>query len=168
MGLLSKPIACHGCPMYGDGVGWVPDEMVETVRVLILAQNPGADEERGMQIVSYEGRDPVYEPHAPAPLIGKTGYEMEHEYFPLAGLERGVNVSLANVLKCRQIKNGKRTNDMPTGKVLAGAVAHCTKAYLRIPLAVELIVAMGAHSAAYLGCPGSITDWRGHVFEVNT
>lgn len=118
-----------------------------------------------MRVVGYEGREALYEPCAPAPLIGKTGYVMEHEYFPLAGLERGVNVSLANVLKCRWIKNGRRTNDMPSGATLKGAVKHCTEAYLRIPPETKLVVAMGVHAATYLGCTGSITDWRGHVFE---
>lgn len=163
--MLKKPEACAGCPMYGDGKGWVPDELVTGAPVLVLAQAPGGDEERGMRVTGFEGREALYEPCAPAPLIGKTGYVMEHEYFPLAGLERGVNVSLANVLKCRWIKNGRRTNDMPSGATLKGAVAHCTKAYLRIPPETRLVVAMGAHAANYLGCEGSITDWRGHLFE---
>ena len=88
---------------------------------------------------------------------------MEHEYFPHAGLERET-VSLANVLKCRQIVAGKRTNDLPTGKVLTQAVAHCTTAHLRIPHGTKLIVAMGGLAAKVTGCPGGGSAWRGVTY----
>jgi uracil-DNA glycosylase len=140
-------------------MGWVPDELVEGARVLILAQNPGADEVKGQRVTGYQGPHPVYEPCAPAPLIGKTGYMMEREFFPLAQLERGVNVSLANILKCRLAGS----NDMPTGRVLEQAVKHCTDAYLRIPESVELVVAMGHYAAQFRGCVGSVTKWRGYL-----
>jgi len=163
--------ACKGCPLYGDAQGFVPDELREDARVLILAQNPGADEEAGQRIVGYEyagrRRVPIKEPNptGPAPLIGATGYDMEHEYFPHAGLERGA-VSLANVLKCRQVVAGKRTNDLPTGKLLAQAVAHCTTAHLRIPPRTKLIVAMGGLAAKVTGCPGGISAWRGFTYPL--
>lgn len=167
--MLSKPEICRGCPLYGDGKGFVPDELVEGAEVCILAQNPGANEEAGEQITGYEyagrRRVPVTVSVSPAPLLGATGYEMERIYFPQAGLSRGENVSLANVLKCRQIVNGKRTNDLPTGKTLAAAVKHCTTNHLKIPPATRLVVAMGALSAEYTGCPGSVHDWRGFTYD---
>lgn len=167
--MLPKPHECCGCPLAGDMQGFVPDEIVDAP-VLILAQGPGADEEAGMKVVGHEyagrRRVAVKEPYprGPAPLIGETGHQMEQDYFPVAGLERG-KVSLANVLKCRQIVGGKRTNDLPTGKILARAVEHCTAAHLRIPEHTKLIVAMGALSAKFLGCPGSVSAWRGFTFQ---
>ena len=123
-----------------------------------------------MRVVGHEyagrRRVPMKEPNprGPAPLIGETGFQMAQDFFPLAGLERG-KVSLANVLKCRQIVAGKRTNDLPTGKRLAQAVSHCTAAHLRIPPGTQLIVAMGALAAEWTGCPGSVHLWRGFCYE---
>jgi uracil-DNA glycosylase len=149
--------------MYGDGRGFVPDELVDGAEVLVLGQNPGADEERGQIVTGYAGGKPVYAPHAPAPLIGKTGYDLSSTYLPIAGLTRGKNVSLANVLKCRAIKNGRRTNDLPSDHDLSAAVTHCTAAHLRIPKTVRLVVAMGAVAWRAMGGMGSITDWRGFL-----
>ena len=158
---------CVGCPLASDFQGFVPDILVTDARVLVLAQNPGEFEEQGKRIVGYEyagrRRVPVTEPCSPQPLIGPTGYDMVQDFFPLAGLERG-SVSLANVLKCRQIVAGKRTNDLPTGKTLGLAVAHCTAAHLRIPASTQLIVAMGALAAEWTGCPGSVHLWRGFTY----
>ena len=168
--MLPKPDSCKGCPLYGDGKGFVPDELVDGAEVLVLAQNPGANEESGERITFYDyagrRRVPVSVAVTPAPLLGATGYEMERNYFPQAGLRRGENVSLANVLKCRLIVNGKRTNDLPKGKVLAAAVQHCTSNHLKIPPSTKLVVAMGALSAQYTGCPGSVHDWRGFTYDV--
>jgi uracil-DNA glycosylase len=167
--MIPKPTTCEGCVLYGDGEGYVPDELVTGSKVLILAQNPGGNEEAGRRLVAYEyvgrRRIPVEEACQPAPLIGATGLEMAKNYLPLAGLVRGENVSFANVLKCRQIVGGKRTNDLPKGKVLAQAVAHCTRAHLRVPAGVELVVAMGAVSVSYMGFPGTVSAWRGFTIE---
>src|SRR3990167_6890881 len=77
--------ACQGCSMYQTGAQpFVPDEIVDGSEVFVLGQNPGVDECR-------EGR----------PFVGKTGQVMMQRYFPEAGLERGGNVSLGNVLRCR-------------------------------------------------------------------
>lgn len=160
--MLPKPSACQGCPLYGDGKGFVPDERYDAP-VTILAQNPGADEERGQRVTGYSGRVALYEPNqrGPAPLIGKTGYDMERTYFPIAKLERG-KVSICNVLKCR-VQIPRRTNDLPTGKVLDAALDHCTSAHLRIPPSTRLVVAMGALAWRAMGGPGTITDWRGYL-----
>ena len=88
---------------------------------------------------------------------------LSQTYLPIAGLTRGKDVSLANVLKCRLVKNGRRTNDLPTGKVLDEAVMHCVGAHLRIPVGTRLVVAMGALAWKALGGLGSISDWRGFL-----
>ena len=161
MALLPKPDACKGCPLYGDGLGFVPDELVEGAQVMVVGQNPGEDEERGRKLLQINPY--TYEPHPQAPFIGKTGYHLCNDYLPRAGLERGKNVSLGNVLRCRLKVGGKRVNDVPSGDTLQHAIAHCTRAHLRIPESTRLIVAQGAHAWAALGGPKSIREWRGYL-----
>lgn len=165
--LLPKPAACQGCPMYGDGLGFVPDEIRDDAEVFILAQNPGENEENGLKCVDFGPRygsrqTYVTEPTGPAPLIGPTGFMLEREFLPLAGLSRD-KLSLGNLLKCRLVIKGKRVNTMPTGKVLDACVSQCTTAHLRIPPVVKLVVAMGAHAWKFMGGPAPITDWRGFL-----
>lgn len=161
--MLPKPDACIGCPLYGDGRGFVPDELVDGAEVLVLAQNPGGDEEKGDRVAGYAGGRPVYVADVPRPLIGKTGYELTTTYLPIAGLTRGKDVSLANVLKCRWVKGGRRTNDLPPDKILADATAHCTRVHLHIPASVRLVVAMGALAWKIVGSGGSVSEWRGFL-----
>lgn len=149
--MIPKPPTCHGCPLYGDGQGFVPDEIVPGARVAILAQNPGADEER-------EGR----------PMVGTTGQMMDREYLPLAQLERGRNVHVLNVLKCRWVSKGKRTNDLPPAAILKPAVTHCMEAHLRIPLDAEVVVCQGALAWSAMGGPGTISSWRGFTHPTRT
>ena len=160
--MLPKPPGCVGCPLYGDGRGFVPDRIPDGALVVVLAQNPGADEEAGRQVTGYEGREPTYEECEPQPLIGKTGYEMWTRYVPLLGVSPE-RVGVGNVLKCRAIKGWHRTNDLPTGKTLEAAVAHCTREHLRIPPETPLVLTMGALSWRVLGGPGSVTEWRGFL-----
>jgi hypothetical protein len=171
--VLRKPEAlCSGCPLYGPGemsMGYVPDELRD-VPIAILAQAPGEHEEKGQKVVAWEQgfrgrRTPVTEPHPPAPLLGATGWDVWQTYAPLAGLSRE-QVSCMNVLKCRQIINGRRVNDLPQGRVLEQAVQHCTSRHLKIPSSTRLIIAMGALAAKYLGCPGSISSWRGYTWPI--
>lgn len=171
---LPKPSSCAGCPLFGDGLGFVPDEL-HGAAVTVVAQNPGDHEEWGSKIVAYGarwGRKQTYDtiPYGPAPLIGPTGFLMEREYLPIAGLTRST-VNLCNILKCRtqlytvDKRTGlkERSNDMPTGKTLAAAVEQCTVAHLRIPESTRLVVAMGAHAWRFFDGPQPVTDWRGFL-----
>lgn len=142
--MLAKPNGCKPCPLYQDGRGFVPDETREDAKVFILGQNPGADEEA-------EGR----------PFVGPTGEALERDYLPRSGLTRQ-DVSLGNVLRCRLIQNGRRTNDLPTGNVLRLAVAQCRQ-YLVIPTATKLVVACGALAWSAVEGPKSISKWRGFL-----
>src|SRR6266446_1708758 len=76
--VLPKPAECVGCPFYGDGKGFVPDEIYEAAPVYIVGQNPGEEEEA-------QGR----------PYVGKTGAIMDSKYLKLAALFRG-EVSIGN------------------------------------------------------------------------
>jgi uracil-DNA glycosylase len=164
MRLLSKPSKCFGCPLYGDGDGYVPDVLIEGSEVALMAQNPGPDEEAGRQLDNYYGRDRTYTPVPPQPLIGPTGYALKKDYLPRAGLSYD-NMSRLNVLKCRATgAGGKKTNEMPKGDVLKQAVIHCTNAHLRIPSSTRLIVVHGSHALDFTqGEQLSIDAWRGYV-----
>ena len=139
--MLPKPPTCEGCPLYQTGQGFVPDENIEGAQVYVLAQNPGEQEEK-------EGK----------PKVGKVGQEESANFFPRAGLIRGRNVSLGNVLRCRF----NQTNAMPTGDTLKQAVAHCSR-YFHPPASTRLFVAEGKYAWEYLGGMGSIKQWRGFI-----
>ena len=167
--MLAKPNSCVGCPLYGDGLGYVPDLIVEGSDTMIVLQNPGETEEC----------------HG-APAIGDTGQLMNATFIPLSGLHRNVrydasnsgvfnnsDVSVGNVLKCRLTGNdGRKSNDLPVGQVLTDAVQHCTHAHFKVPEHVKYIIAQGALAFKYFsgddlkegnGKPSTLTDWRGHV-----
>ena len=141
---MKKPEKCKGCPLYQDGEGFVPDEVVEGATVFVLGQNPGEEEVR-------EGK----------PFVGKTGQAMMARYFPAAGLIRGENVSISNTLRCRWNKS----NNLPTGRTLINAVDHCTRAHLHIAPSIRLVVAQGALAAKMLSKDPnlSIEKWRGFL-----
>ena len=160
--MLPKPAICRDCPLYGDGMGFVPDQIVPDSELVVLAQNPGEDEEAGRQIVGWEQvghrTHAIYKPCPPLPLIGQTGWETMTKYLPLTGFTRE-EVSFCNVLKCRW----KHTNEMPTGVTLKQAVDHCTTFHLKLPPKAKVVLAMGAHAWALLGGPPPITSWRGYT-----
>ena len=166
--MLPKPDSCKPCVLYQDGLGYVPDLIMPGAEVTILAQNPGDNEEKGKRVIGYHGRNAVIEPCDPQPLIGATGYELEQTYLPIAGLSRE-QVSLCNVLKCRWIKNGKRTNELPPADILGPAVSHCTQEHLRIAPESRVVVAFGdeawdfTQSPEYVGEDYSLTNWRGFI-----
>lgn len=136
-----------GCPLYSDGQGFVEDELVPAASILVLGQNPGAQEER-----------------LGKPFVGPTGELQTQHFFPLARLERGKNVSIANVLKCRWSENGKKTDKLPPENILTEAIDHCTTHHLQIPPTTTLVIAEGAVAASW--CAGrhiSVHQFRGHV-----
>lgn len=157
--MILKPSACEGCPFHRRSKWYVPDEYVEGAEVLILSQAPGADEEAGRRVTDYDGGHRTYEPCAPAPLTGVTGYELGRKYLPLAGLERGVNVSLANPIRCRP----DNSNELPPlkDKELRKAIEHCQREYYRPPASTRLVVAEGAY-ALYASTGEDGTESPGH------
>lgn len=172
MALLPKPSTCRGCPLYGDGLGFCPDERVPGAEVEVMGQNPGAHEVRGEKLISqYPER---WAPHPPAPFLGKTGWTMEHEYFPLAGLERG-KVDLTNSVRCRL--NGQDSLPDVTIPMIRQAIEHCRQ-YDKRPANIKLVVAEGEHALyATTGEDGSespgfkisraISGWRGWLLPLN-
>ena len=121
--------ACPSCPAYGEAQGFTPDELIPGATVLLLQHSP-----------------PTTDAHA-------------GHFLPLAQLERGGNVSVASVFKCR-------FNKQPSGVVLEQTIAHCTKHHLVVPDEVKLIIAEGEVPASW--CAGERVQpyrWRGHVLH---
>ncbi len=130
---MNKPESCQGCPLYGNGKGFVPDNLQPGSRLVVLDFQPGTNDVAGNKIVGYDGKLPVVEKVDPQPLIGATGYKIRETYLPLTGVREG-EVSFCSVVKCRPAKGEKVTSE---------AVEHCTREHLRIPDSVRLVVANG-------------------------
>lgn len=143
---------CRGCPLYQTGgQGFVPDIVRESSRVMVLGQNPGAQEEQ-------EG----------TPFVGQTGQEMERTYLPLAGLTRS-DISIGNALRCRW-NNSNKLPDIQS-KLARAAVEHCTRAHLRMPGGTRLVVAQGGYALLATSGHGylpydKITNWRGWMLPL--
>src|SRR6185369_3192587 len=151
---MDKPKECLGCPWFQDGKGFVPDENIPGAEVVILMQNPGSTE------VDFA-----------KPACGQAGKDMDYNFIPLAGLERGKTVTVSNVLKCRW----NDSNDLPWDVVQEEAVLHCTKAHLNVPPTTKLVIAQGKLAFEYAhgrtlrednGKPASITNWRGFILPL--
>ena len=146
---MKKTSECSGCPLFSDGEGFCPDDTpVKEATVFILGQAPGEDEER-------EGKA----------FLGKTGHMLIGEFFPRGQLIRGENAICGNAIKCRWVKGGKKVNELPPAAILNPALAHCTKAHLRIPENIKLVVACGALAWKAMGGSGNITYWRGFLLK---
>jgi len=158
--MLTKPEACKGCPFYGDGKGFVPDEIKDDKEVFVYAQNPGEDEEKGRKVTGYDGKRVVYEQHPQAPMLGKTGYAMENTYLKMAGYERK-RISLGNALRCRH----NHSNNLPPlrSTEVKTAIQHCHTAHFRLPNATKLIIAQGDYALYALTKETNVSDWRGYV-----
>jgi uracil-DNA glycosylase family 4 len=145
---------CTGCPLFEDGnKNFVPDVLRERADVMVLGQNPGAEEEaKGV------------------PFIGQTGKTMDRDFFPQAGLQRS-SVSIGNALRCRW----QNSNELPEiQSVLArAAVEHCSRAHLKIGPGTTLLVATGGYALLALTGHGwathdKITEWRGWMLPLRT
>jgi len=144
--MLDKPKECLGCPWYGDGKGFCPDEIIPGAKVNVYLQGPGEQEEQ-------EGK----------PAIGPTGQVLNQTLLPRAGLSRGVDVSVCNALRCRW----NHTNKLPRGKELEGAIRQCRQ-YDSNDSETKLTVAAGATAWQAFNGPASITDWRGFLAPNST
>lgn len=100
-GEIPKPTSCSLCPLYGDGLGFVPASGSGTNRVLLVGEAADENEER-------EGR----------PFIGPAGWYLDR-LLRRAGLDREA-FRIHNVLSCRPPDN--RLLDEPYE---ADAINHC-------------------------------------------
>lgn len=171
---MQLPSSCEGCPFYvyrnHPSNSFTPDYYVDGSQVLFLAQNPGANEAEGHQLIRrrFTGKGTYsdeYREVEPQPLIGKTGQDFNTKYLPLAGLKRS-EVSVANAIRCRPalamkaagVKGIEKADDLPTitstmridnlkGKAdIVKALRHCKATHLKIPDSVHTVVTMGRHA----------------------
>lgn len=162
--LLPKPPACSTCPLFQNGAGgFCPDKVAPGAPVEVWGQNPGRNEVEGLRLVEWDrGRHEKWEPHPPEPYLGKTGYMMERDFFPLAGLNRE-KVTLRNPIRCRW----QGTDKLPPvdSVLMQRALEHCQHhhgpklEYLRAH--VRLIVAEGEY-ALYAATAENGADSPGH------
>ena len=123
-----------------------PDDHKPSARVRVVAQNPGEAEVLGKRFVRWykgeEGTGEIWEQDVPRPLIGKSGYELDHKFLPLAGLIRD-EVECTNVVRCRL----ENSNDLPplTTTMARTMVQHCQRAYWKEPHDSQILVALGAY-----------------------
>lgn len=145
---MRKPDTCKGCSLYGDGNGFVEGSYPDSARVLILAENPGREEEA-----------------AGIPLVGKTGQMLEKTFLPLAGLAP-YEIAKDNVIRCRYQPPGKgeKTNGLPTGKMLDTAITHCSQ-YDKPKDSFQLVIAMGPIVLKKMAGMDDkkIHEWRGFL-----
>ena len=144
--MVDKPDTCKGCPLYGDGRGFVPGFFVEGAELLIVGQNPGEQEEK-----------------AGVPLVGATGTMLNKDYLPLTGVDID-RVAKDNAIRCRWHKPGdrKKGNELPKGKMLDEAI-ECCRQYDYVPDTVRLIMCMGVVALAKFNPQLKQFEWRGHL-----
>jgi len=146
--MLPKPDGCLGCPLYGDGLGWVPGLYPEGAEVAVIGQSPGAEEEA-----------------AGVPLVGKTGKYLDEVFLPLAGLDPK-DIARDNVIRCRWQIPGKKekTNELPKDHRLVDGLRHCSQYDPDYgALGIRLIVSMGVVSLGKLAPGLKQHEWRGHL-----
>ena len=153
---MNKPDTCKTCPLYGNGKGFVPDNLKPESKLVVLDYMPGTNDVKGEKVIGYDGKHPVTEPVDPQPLIGATGYKLRETYLPLTGI-RESETSFCNVIKCRPAKGVKVPNE---------AVEHCVREHLRIPDSAALVVANGG--AAFEATQPSLVANRRKVKKTTT
>ena len=159
---MKKPAACKDCPMYGDGTGFVPDEIVPNSKVFVMLPSPSVDD-------AYECK----------PSMGKTGYHYDNTLLPMAGLTRGVDVSTGHIIKCcwKNPYTGVQGNLLPSQigaadshhkvtkkqgiTVEQQAIAHCLKHHTTVTAATKVVVSCGDMTWKALGQDGTLDTWRG-------
>lgn len=167
---ILKPPTCEGCPFYNKSKYITPDTIVESSTISILAQNPGDQEENGIQRVDmHYGKEHVVKVR-PQPLIGATGHWLKTEFWPLTQIPYE-SVSKHNVIKCRpyntndlpDIANNKPSNGI-TVRELKGAIEHCTTRHLRFPDTTTHIMLMGEISL-YALTGENLLNYKKHFEE---
>lgn len=131
---MLKPSGCLGCPMFDDGDGFTPDEVV-----------PGAQADVWLQNISEAGDD------------------LNDKFLPEAGLARGSDVNVRSVIRCkwRHPVTGRKTSLLPSGKVLEKAIAHCR--VHDTDTGAKIAIACGKLPWKAFGGPGTVTEWRGFL-----
>lgn len=160
---MNKPPACQGCPYFGNGKGFVPDEDPrQDPEVVILNGIAKKEDIQGLQVTGYSDGTPEFKIQEPKPFLGTLGYQLRRTFIPYLQVE---HVALKNVIKCQ----GGDPRKLPQ------AIEHCTKNHLRLAPGVKVIAhgeeAMWYRTKDYLK-PKVYRDklhhWRGFIVGHNT
>lgn len=193
--MIPKPSSCDGCVFRHHGDYFTPDVIVPGSKVMFIAQNSGANEERGQLLTKrhFHGGSEYTDEYTevqPQPLIGATGQQFNNRFLPLAQLQRS-EISIGNAIRCRPgMSLGlKKPDDLPviTTKMrlehssadIVNALKHCRDAHLHIPDSVTTIVAMGRYAmfqltgiqneeSEYSKKQGVVESWRGYAVDIPT
>jgi DNA polymerase len=141
--LVARVDACRACPLGHSRQHAVFGTGNQTARWMLIGEAPGADEDRLGE-----------------PFVGRAGALLDTMLIA-AGLDRGRDVYIANVLKCRPPGN---RNPEPT------EVARCSP-HLREQVELvrpTLLVLMGRFAAqTLLGTEASIASLRGRIHQAD-
>lgn len=179
---ITKPDSCKGCPFYSKGEYYVPDHITPGSTVMLIAQNPGADEIDGHALVKrhWIGNGKYHDEFTqvrPQPLIGAVGQMLNTKFLPLSTLRRG-DISTGNAIRCRPgTALGLAADELPTvtSKMhletsktdIVTAIRHCARVHLKIPASVTAVVAMGGIALYQLTGHTDITNWRGYALRTD-
>lgn len=141
---MLKPSTCLGCPFYGNGDGFVPDELRDGAVVLVYGHVPSRQD-------ALEAK----------PYTGAQGTLLETKFLPLAGLTRD-QVSIGHAIRCH-----RPLKDTPEVQSIEARVAieHC-KVHEKVPASTRLVVTQGPYSlysmtGEGIGKDRTISSWRG-------
>lgn len=142
--------------MWGNGIGFVPDDIPPHARLLVIGPSPGGDEERGQRLVAYSGRDKVYEKSQPHAFIGATGKMLRGRQIALTLLAPH-EVGYMNVIRCRW----RGANTPPTGETLTGAMKQC-RVHDHLSTTITHVVTHGELALRMVAPSLQLTEWRGY------
>jgi len=119
----SQPVTCTGCPLYGIGLGFVPDQIAEDEQYCFFGEAPGSTE---------VGQG--------APFVGQAGFVLRNWLIRAVSqlqiaLEKG-KISFRNILHCLPPEQKGRA--YPTGETRRQAEAHCRQYHSEIEARVVL------------------------------
>lgn len=141
--LPPKSDACKGCPWFGDGTGFVPDEVNDAARILFIGARPGETEE-------IQGK---------AHCGGNA--KMIEGNIAKYGLTRQ-DASWINVLRCRYNHSSNKPSSF------ADAAAYCRLTYpYPDPQSYKVVVPLDDESLKLVTGHEEMEKWRGSPIRQN-
>lgn len=153
-----KPMACQGCPLYNDGVGFVKDRL-KGGEVTVCLPLPSKEEEA----LGISGR-------------GADFMQVKDNLAPNMGVDAG-EMNLTHAIRCRYRKqkgNGQwysvEFDEMFKLRTVRAAMEHC-KVHDQEIEGERLVMAMGEINHLKYGGPAANDaqySWRGHLSPLET
>lgn len=110
MPVSKKPIACQGCPLYGDGWGYVSDSVPKNNDPkLIIVRDMPSKKSRESGIAGTSGEIKGWRARVA----------------PMMGLDARKDVSIAHILRCQYYNGKDYVSTPPKAAITNPAVEHC-------------------------------------------